>query len=218
MDQDSNLSHFTNRVDELRLVETLLLAGGGLANPSPPILSFYGEGGIGKSWLLQRIQEVAERDYKLPTAMLTFDRMLNGGIFLNDSSLSLYALREQLGGDAPRFDLAYAMYRFKSFGGDRPEFKGQGALSKVFNFCMRVAELGESVVTPWSNLQSWLAEKGLEVLAEKLPETETGRWILSKAGFEDYTRLSHLSLEAINGELVDRLAGDWDAFFPRGQR
>lgn len=78
MDQDSNLLHFTDRVDELKIVENFIMAASGLGNSPPSILSFYGEGGIGKSWLLRRIQEVARRNYNLPTAMLTFDR-INGG-------------------------------------------------------------------------------------------------------------------------------------------
>ncbi|MBL8293296.1 MAG: hypothetical protein JNN08_15725 [Bryobacterales bacterium] len=79
------------------------------------MLAFHGVGGIGKTWLLHRLRQIAlEEDRQ--TAYINLDRTLQGGAYLNDPNYALFALREQIGGDTPRFDLAYAIFRYKRVG------------------------------------------------------------------------------------------------------
>jgi putative protein kinase ArgK-like GTPase of G3E family len=60
--------HFTNREQERQVLSRLLA----LASGQPlPVVTFYGVGGTGKSWLLRRLR--ADVPPEVPSALLDFD-------------------------------------------------------------------------------------------------------------------------------------------------
>lgn len=63
----------------------------------PASAAFHGVGGIGKTWLLHRLRQIAlEEDRQ--AACINLDRTLQGGAYLDDPNYTLFALREQIGG------------------------------------------------------------------------------------------------------------------------
>ena len=112
------LSHFTNRVDELAAYQRVLE----IPHGQPiPLLMFYGVGGAGKSWLLKRFRQ---QTLSTPTVYIDLDPSLGGGSWSNSPSRTLAEIRRQLGDRVacPRFDLAYAWLRYKEGNSDEPSF------------------------------------------------------------------------------------------------
>jgi tetratricopeptide (TPR) repeat protein len=99
----------------------------------PPVLMFYGVGGAGKTWLLKKLR--LEMPADVPAAYLDLDAQAGGQKFALDPAAGLCEIRQQIGRDAPRFDLAFAMLRHKQGAAEEPGLRGHGAL----NLAMEIA-------------------------------------------------------------------------------
>jgi len=101
-----------------------------------PVLMFYGIGGAGKTWLLKKLRQETPAD--VPAAYLDFDRQAGGQRFVLDPAAALYEIRQQIGREAPRFDLAFAMLRHKQarggagFAGKRRSGAGDGNCGRLW--------------------------------------------------------------------------------------
>jgi tetratricopeptide (TPR) repeat protein len=210
--QDSNLLHFTNRIHELERLKELLEAKGSLTSRTP-VLAYHGAGGMGKTWLLERLKKVAQTEYRLPSAYLRFDDG-SGAPYLHDPSKALYQLRSQIGGDAPRFDLAYAMYRYKLGDTSRPVLEGEATFATVMEFVVKSVKIATQV-DKWGELIASMGEKGFGRLAQKFRDSAAGQRLLERAGYEDYVGLCRKDAQQIYPELTERLAQDWSERLPR---
>src|SRR5438128_647034 len=88
----NELQHFTNREKEQEVLRRLLDVPAGMLLP---IVMFYGVGGSGKSWLLQKLR--LELPANLPCARLDFDPTFGGVSYHTDQTGALAELRRQLG-------------------------------------------------------------------------------------------------------------------------
>jgi tetratricopeptide (TPR) repeat protein len=219
LEQDEDLSHFTDRVSEQCRFEEIISIGG---VEHQPVLAFHGAAGQGKSWLLKRLRAIAI-NHQLPTASITFDEAAGGGKFRHDFAFVLHEIRRELGSDCPQFDLAYAMYRYKAEGSLRPEFQGEGWLAGTYSMVAKLAECGlamlpQGLAKDAGALESWLLQKLGDTIGPKLPNCAAGRWLLKQAGFEDYIGLLASDTQLILRELPGRLAEDLQQYLPDSQK
>jgi hypothetical protein len=127
------IARFTNREDEQRIFQLYL------SSPTePPVLMFYGIGGAGKTWLLKKLRQQIPTG--LPAAYLDFDMQAGGQRFVLDPAAALYDIRQQIGRVAPRFDLAFAMLRYKQGASEEPGMWGHGALSLAMEIAADVVQ------------------------------------------------------------------------------
>lgn len=95
------IARFTNREDLRNLFQFYLNSP-----TEPPVLMFYGVGGAGKTWLLQKLRQ--EKPADLPAAYLDFDPQAGGQRFALDPTAALYDIRQQIGRAALRPRLRHA--------------------------------------------------------------------------------------------------------------
>jgi tetratricopeptide (TPR) repeat protein len=213
--QDENLAHFTDRRSELERFEALITE---TSNLSPPILVLHGAAGEGKSWLLTRCRSLAEH-YGIPTARVTFDQAYDCSGFRRDFGRVLHVIRAQLGVDCPKFELAYAMYRYKAEGCLRPEFQGEGWLASGFVLVSKLAGCGlaalsHGLIAGGAEVESWLLERLGANVGPRLRDCATGQWLLQRAGLRDYIHLLTSEAQTILRELPHRLANDLEHNLP----
>jgi tetratricopeptide (TPR) repeat protein len=205
------LANFTNRESEFRVFERLLYLS---AKLSLPVLSFYGVGGIGKTWLAKRLREVAHS--AVPTARIDFDPS-SGGARLQDLSQIVAEIRVQFRQCAcPRFDLAYAWVRYKEGGGGEPHFHGEGALAGAWEL---VSEVTEAVATetgfvPGANLVKWLMQKLSAPARSRFRQSRLADWLDSHLGSKDWQKLRAADRDEIFRELPSRLVRDLNESLP----
>ncbi len=205
------LANFANRESEFRVFERLLYLS---AKLSLPVLSFYGVGGIGKTWLAKRLREVAHS--AVPTARIDFDPS-SGGARLQDLSQIVAEIRVQFRQCAcPRFDLAYAWVRYKEGGGGEPHFHGEGALAGAWEL---VSEVTEAVATetgfvPGANLVKWLMQKLSAPARNRFRQSRLADWLDSHLGSKDWQKLRAADRDEIFGELPSRLVRDLNESLP----
>ncbi len=204
------LKHFTGREDLLAVFDRLLDRP---ASAQLPVLMFYGVGGRGKSWLLKRLRARLIDRWKLPSAFIDFDPLLGGTAFQRDSSALLAEVWRQLDVECPRFELAFAMMRFKQGAGDRPLLRYGGNASVAWEL---VNEGGQALLNgvPGGNLLVWLGRKAAGVAATRLKDTALGKQLISTAGNDDYLSLSRKSAQEIYPTLAERLGEDLDVQLP----
>jgi len=113
------IARFTDREDKRSLFRRYLNSA-----TEPPVLMFYGVGGAGKTWLLKKLKQEMPAD--VPAAYLDLDAQAGGQKFALDPAAGLCEIRQQIGRDAPRFDLAFAMLRHKQGAAEEPGLRGTG--------------------------------------------------------------------------------------------
>ena len=150
------LKHFTNRNHELWVFRRNLDQPTG---SSPPVLMLFGVGGIGKTWLLKRFRGSLGDPPAVPSARLDLDPTIGGRSFHNDSSYALAEIRRQLNVECPRFDLAYAMMRYKQGAGDEPLLKQSGAAKTAWELTIEFGQAAASGI-PCGNVGVWLVNTG----------------------------------------------------------
>lgn len=179
---------------------------------SLPVLSFFAPAGAGKSSLLKHLRNRA-RLVEVPTASLDLDAQLGGMLYQLDAGAALAEIRRQLGIDCPRFDLTYAMLRFKQGAGDEPLLKQGGAASTAWDFVCELATTAMSEL-PGASLGAWFARKIAQPLWTQIERTSFGAWIVTTAGNESLLELRRLSAQEIFPLLAEALGVDLELNLP----
>ncbi len=203
------LSHFTNRVDEIAAFNRILEIPDG---QPIPLLMFYGVGGAGKSWLLKRMRQQTQT---IPTVFLDLDPGSSDQPFRNNPSRAFAEIRRQLGDSVkcPRFDLAYAWLRYKEGDSDEPLFKGSGALGNAWELLVEAGDAAASDI-PGASLVTWLVNKVASPVKNWLEKSGVLDWITSELGQEDFLKLKGLHYTDIYPELNERLLQDLQEHLP----
>jgi hypothetical protein len=207
------LKHFTDREDALAVFQGHLHRPPGNA---PPVLMFYGVGGRGKSWLLKKLRAGLAGADVIPSAFIDFDPAFNGARFHNDVGALLAEVWLQLDVECPRFELAYAMMRFKQGASDQPLLRHSGKASVAWEFAQQMAQLALNAI-PFGlgGVITWLGSTTGKVIATRLKGTALGEWLLSRAGNDDYLQLSRMTAQDIYPLLAERLGQDLDERLPQ---
>ena len=163
---------------------------------------FYGIGGAGKSWLLKKLCE--ETPSQIPAAFLDFDPQASGQRFALDPAAALYDIRHQLAQPAPRFDLAFAMLRYKQGAAEEPSFRGHGALGLTLELAAELAQKAVDVV-PGVNV---LINRLSKPLLNRLKDTPLERFLLTAAGSRFVLDLRARTSQEIDNGLLFDLAAD----------
>jgi len=197
--------HFTNRSAEQEIFQRLIDApAGGML----PALMFYGVGGAGKSWLLQKLQQ--NLGDAIPSARISFEPTSGSLTYATDFARALAALRHSMGTTfCPRFDIAYAWLRHKEGGSDEPQLRHSEHASNAWDL---VQEGINSV--PGGNFVTLLARKVGTGVWGRIKDSPLVRWLAEKTGQEDYLRLRTLSRDEIYAELPHRLIEDFATNLP----
>jgi len=202
-------TNFTNRVVELEAFNRLLKIPHG---EDIPCLSFYGVGGIGKTWLLKHfhLQSAA-----LPTAFIDLDSNSGGQSYQQDPARALGEIRRQLGSSlkCPRFDLAYTWLRFHQGVNDEPLFKGSGVLGNTWEFIVEAGSVAANDISSVS-LITWGINKCAPLVKTRLGENGVGDWIATKLGQEDFLTLKGQLPDDIYPQLHKRLLQDLQEHLP----
>ena len=210
------LQHFTNREKEKDILRRLVNTRQG---ESLPVVMFYGMGGMGKTWLMQKAQmEVGgqtNREWNLPSlpvARIDLDNANGGSIYYTDYAAAYAEIVEQLKVSCPRFDLAYNMMRYKQNGGDAPEMRGGGKFGLAFRLITKIAGAASGTLTG-SIIQGAVEELAPDA-SRRVRETGFAQRLLSKAGQEDYLYLDGLRWQDIFPMLLPRLEQDLQENLP----
>lgn len=206
-----DIRHFTNRESELAVFRRL--ADGPTATPLP-VMMFYGVGGIGKSWLLRRLQQETEETLRMPVARLDFDPNAGGERLHGDSAAALASIRRQLDVPCPRFDLAYFMLLHHQGVREEPTHRHAGHAANAWEFVTELADAAAASI-PGGNVVVWLGKKFTEAGAKAFGETPLGQWLASKTGSEDLLALRGMNDQEIYPQLAKRLADDLTEHLPR---
>jgi hypothetical protein len=99
-----SLANFTNRVIEQEAFRRLLNTP---KDTLIPILHFYGVGGVGKSWTLKKLKELAQGEF-IPTAPVDLEALPSSSDRLVETLMRFCEQLRQF--DVPSFDLALAWY------------------------------------------------------------------------------------------------------------
>lgn len=205
----SELMNFTNRSSELQVFRRVLE----LESP-PPVLMFYGVGGSGKSWLLQRFREVTP---PMPIAYLDLDRSTGGTNYADNYPLALAELRRQFSDiDCPQFDLAYTWLRVKEGVRDDPLFQGGGLLENTWEFILQVRDVASSEV-PEEGLVKWLVCKVSEPIGQWLLTSSFGKWLDTRFGWYHFLENKTAPPQEIYRHLRMRLLFDLEEYLPARQ-
>jgi hypothetical protein len=121
-----NIRHFTDRENERDLFARYLDRRQG---EHLPVLFFYGVGGTGKTWLLQKLREIVSSRDGVPHAHLDFSLLRGGEVYRRDHAAALAEIQRQLGIDCPRFEVAYDVMLWKRGKRDTASSSVEGAAS-----------------------------------------------------------------------------------------
>jgi hypothetical protein len=209
---DRDHSRFCGREQELQEFRSLLTNSDPKARGA---LAFYGVAGVGKTWLLRRLQQEAQ-EFGLRSARLDFDRQTGGSAIPDDFPYALYSLRNQLKVECPSFELAYAWMRHKRGQSARPELKGEGVAAKFVELIEKIAEKAIDLgtfghVKNWASAEVFLIKAGLGKAWDSFRESASMRSVLDRIGFDDYVNLGQATDSDIEHELIPRLARDLEA-------
>ena len=192
----NEIARFTDREDQQRVFRRYLHSP-----TEPPVLMFYGVGGAGKTWLLKKLKQETRAD--VPTAYLDFDAQAGGQRFTLDPAAALYEIRQQIGRDAPRFDLAFAMLRHKQGAAEEPGMRGHGAMGLAAEVAAELAQAAQSL--PAVNV----AINGLRRhLFKRLRDTPLERFLAEATGSRFVLELRARTSQEIGDELQHYLAAD----------
>ncbi len=186
-----SLANFTNRVNEQEAFRRLL----NTPKDTPvPILHFYGVGGVGKSWTLKKLKELAQGE-SLPTALVDLEALPS---IIDRPVQSLIRFREQLSQfDMPSFDLALAWY-LKKIGHSKgdPKWKLGGPADLIID---AIDALGG---VP-------LLGKGIKALGKKFDGSAVQRYLNELSGQQDWEVLRKGDPEHIRSQLTARFRYDF---------
>src|SRR5208283_1165484 len=116
------------------------------------------------------------------------------------------------GQPAPRFDLAFAMLRYKQGAAEEPSLRGQGALGLTLELVAELAQKAVDVV-PGVNV---LVNRLSKTLLQRLKNTPLERFLLSHAGGQFILDLRACTSQEIDERLLYHLAEDLrEALKPR---
>ena len=201
------LRHFTNREKEKELFQRLLEGQKGAVMP---LVMFYGVGGIGKTWLTKQARQEWLPD-NMPSARLDFDTSV-GTSYMNDSAAALAEIRRQLNVPCPRFDLAYAMMRYKQGVKDEPLLRSSGAAGTAWEL---VTE-GLSAATnsfPGGNLLVWITKKAGSGINKRLKASGLDE-LFAGDGEQEFFDLRRLDPQDIHARLSEKLGRDLEEKLP----
>ena len=192
------IKHFTNRDTELSVFRRAM------DKPTLPlpVQMFYGVGGIGKSWLVTRLSKLMPSD--VPFVRLDFDNER----YHNDSGTALATIRRGFDSvDCVRFDTAYGWMQAKQGAEGEPTMRGSTAAGNVWE---AIRDGGQALAAdiPGSNIVGWLMDKLAGPVWDRIKNLPSGRWLLSRAGQNDWLRLKQMSADDILAELSKRLLTD----------
>jgi tetratricopeptide (TPR) repeat protein len=200
-----NIRHFTNRENERELFARLLHqpTGGHL-----PVLSFYGVGGTGKSWLVHKLRDIVTTAEEVPQAHLDFSILKGGEIYQRDHAAALAEIQRQLDVPCPRFEVAYNVMLWKQGRRDKVESRVDDTASTGWQIAIALGQDAASALVPGVNVAGKLLEKFGETAGRRLRATALGRWLETR-GSSDFLRgLTARTAQEIGAELVDHLARD----------
>ncbi len=190
-------SRFTDREDQQAQFR------GYLNSPTePPVLVYFGVGGAGKTWLLQKLRQQVPTG--IPVAFLDFDMTAGGRRFLDDPAAGLYEIRSQFGQETPRFDLAYGMLRHKQGVLEEPAFKGSGPLGVAWDLVAELAQDAHKSVPGVGLVLGKLAHP----LRERIKGTAFERILAQSTGNDFVLALRSQTTQEIGNHLVEYLADD----------
>ncbi len=193
-------SRFTDRENQEVLFRQYLLSP-----IEPPVLMFFGVGGAGKTWLLKKLQQ--QVPVEVPVAFLDFDTRNGGQRFLDDPAAMIYAIRDQFGQAAPRFDLAYGMLRHKQGVLKEPAFKGVGPVGLAWELVAAVVQDLHKAVPGASVGRFVIGKLGAPLLA-RIKGTAFERFLANKTGNDFLLALRSQTSQEIGKGLVGYLAED----------
>ncbi|MCB9922563.1 MAG: tetratricopeptide repeat protein [Planctomycetaceae bacterium] len=197
-----DLQNFTNRYEELDAFRCSL----NKTTLPLPVQMYYGVGGSGKSWLIARLRR--ELGVEVPNAWLDFSPATGGALYQADSAAALWELRRQFQPlECVRFDLAFNWLRFKQGCREEPRVRANNVMGKLWEL---LQEAGDDVLEriPGKRLTKWFGEHLAKDAWEKLKDSEPVRWLMSKAGEDDFARLSRMTPHEIYPLLPRRLLLD----------
>jgi hypothetical protein len=202
------LKNFTNRVQEQAVFQKYVDAPEGT---SLPVLMFFGVGGIGKTWLVQQLRDnLGAPGGSIPHARLDFDHDAGGKRFGDDPAAALSEIRQLLGVPCPRYDLAYAMLRYKQGAGAEPTLQGSGDAKMAFDAVVAFV----LAPVPAGSILAELVKRVRDLAAPKFKNTALYRWLASKNGEGDLPGLAKKTWQEIQPELIDRLCADLQENLP----
>lgn len=188
------IAHFTDREEQQAVFRKHLYS-----KDEPPVLVFYGVGGAGKTWLLEKLRHAIPPD--TPYARLDFDRAKGGMRYVFDPAAGLRSMRDQLLKDAPHFDLAYGVMRLKQGGQEE-----SGSLNDL------AAEvMGASFALPGVGL---LYKQLSKPVLERLRATPMEDFLIKVTGRQFAQELRTKTDQEIGAELPRYLAEDLRALLP----
>ena len=201
------LSNFTNRVDELDVFSRALKTPSG---EPLPVISYYGVGGTGKTWLLKRLQSNLD---EIPCARIDLDPNQGAERLHNDVGLLLAEIRGQFARiPCPSFDVAFQWLRYKQNHGKGGKFPGQTFLGDAWEI---IVDEVIAKVPGGKPIYSMLASRLAEPVLEKLGKSRILKWLGSKSEHvEDFLRLKASEPDQILLDLHRRLLFDLKSNLP----
>jgi tetratricopeptide (TPR) repeat protein len=166
-----------------------------------PVLMFYGVGGAGKTWLLKKLRQETPAD--VPAAYLDFDAQAGGQRFVMDPAAALYEIRQQIGREAPRFDLAFAMMRHKQGAAQEPGLRGHGAMGIAMEIAAEVVQAAQSLPAV-----SVVINSVRRRLFKQLRGTALERFLAEATGSRFVLELRAKTSQEIGADLLQYLAED----------
>jgi tetratricopeptide (TPR) repeat protein len=191
------MSRFTDRDPQQAIFHRHLASAA-----ESPVLVFFGVGGAGKTWLLQKLRETLPAS--LPSAYLDLEPRAGGQRFLADPAAGLREIRQQFGVPAPRFDLAYAMMRFKEGALAEPGLRGEGALGLTLELAAEFAQKAAATLPGVNVVLNRLSHH----LRTRLRDTPLEKFLAGAIGGEFVLTLRKYSSQEIGNNLLDWLAED----------
>lgn len=170
-----------------------------------PVLHFYGVGGTGKTHLLDRLGEDA-REAGLPTARLDFDTRPGANPLHGNEAQALGEIRQQLGVECPRFDLAMAWLRFRETAGSTEPLALDNWAKTAGGLVSELATAAASDV-PGANVALWVLRKVTKPLKKRLQNSALLERVKNE-GLKDFFLLKRMSKKEIYSGLATRLCDD----------
>jgi tetratricopeptide (TPR) repeat protein len=199
------IRHFTDRENERDLFARYLDQRQG---EHLPVLSFYGVGGTGKTWLLQKLREIVSARGDTPHAHLDFSLLKGGEVYQRDPAAALAEIQRQLGVDCPRFEVAYNVMLWKQGKRDSATSSVEEAASTGWQIAIALGQDAASALVPGVNVAGKLLEKLGASAGRRLRGTALGRWLESHGTDEFLKGLMAKTAQEILAEMVDHLALD----------